>query len=496
MTSYIKIALSTIYLTLATIANAILGIFRQFFIASMLDPSQFGIWNLIRTFLGYANYSDFGANTGVLYEAPKHLGREQYEQAKEIRQQGFLFVLGISIILSFLVFSISFLPFESINNYSMIIRLSAVSILVFSLINFYNVEARIVGNFKILSMSMVIAGTVSLIFTVFVPMFIKENIVEWVAIAWLGGMFLSMIYLAANLRISALIKPNSILIRKILIVGFPLSLIPVVVILFRTADRWILTSVTSAIDFGYYAFGVTIGMFLYTIPSTLGVVLSTRLIKKYGATGNPATSSAMVTVSLLVSSYGMAFITGGVIIGIPFLLNNFLHSYLPGEDLIKIVIVANCVLFALPVTSNFLLSIERKKIVFAMLASMIVLEILLAWMFGSMYGVYGGALAILFVSLVGGVFFLISTFIVIKSNISEVILDTLKTILPFFILIAISLYIDDKVVMGVSVWEDLKMTMLYEIYYICLAVPVALLFFWLSKTANDIRNIFKAPSIT
>ena len=69
-------------------------------------------------------------------------------------------------------------------------------------------------------------------------------------------------------------------------------------------------------------------------------------------------------------------------------------------------------------------------------------------------------------------------------------------ILPFFILIAISLYIDDKVVMGVSVWEDLKMTMLYEIYYICLAVPAALLFFWLSKTANDIRNIFKAPSIT
>ena len=362
MTSHVKIALNTVYLTIATIVNAVLGVFRQFFIASMLDPSQFGIWNLIRTLLGYANYGDFGANTGVLYEAPKHSGREQYEQAKEIRQQGFLFVLGVSIVLSFFVFSISFLPFEGINNYSMIIRLSAASILIFSLINFYNVEARIVGNFKILSMSMVMAGAASLAFTVFVSIFIKENIVEWVSIAWLGGMFLSMIYLAANLRISALIKPNLILIRKILIVGFPLSLIPIVVVLFRTADRWVLTSMIPTIDFGYYAFGATIGMFLYTIPSVLGVVLSTRLIKKYGATSNPAASGTMVTVSLLVSSYGMAFITGGVIISIPFLLNNFLHSYLPGEDLIKIVIVANCTLFALPVTSNFLLSVERKKI--------------------------------------------------------------------------------------------------------------------------------------
>jgi len=66
-----KITSDTIFLTVATIFNAVFGILRQFFIADILNPAQFGTWNLIRTFLGYAHYSDFGINTGVLYEAPK-----------------------------------------------------------------------------------------------------------------------------------------------------------------------------------------------------------------------------------------------------------------------------------------------------------------------------------------------------------------------------------------------------------------------------------------
>jgi len=400
--------------------------------------------------------------------------------------------LGLSVILSFIALSISFLPFDTINNYSTIIRFFAASILVFSLNNFYNVESRIIGNFKILSISLVIAGLLSFVFTVLVAMFANNNIVDWVVVSWLGGIFISMIYLVLNLPISIFIKPNLIVIRKILTIGFTLSLIPIVIVLFRTVDRWVLANLLTAIEFGYYAFGATIGMFLYTIPGSLGMVLSTRLIKNFGATGDPKESSTMVLLSLLVSSYGMAFIAGGVIIGTSFLLNNFLHSYLPGEDLIKIVIIANCLLFSLPITSNFLLSIERKKVVFSILGIMIMLEILLSWVFASKYGAFGGAMAILFVSFIGVILFLASSLFIIKSNIYEVTSNTLRIILPFIIFIAIALYIDAKFEMGFSFWEDLKITILFEIYYVCLALPFAILFFWLSKTASTVKNTFKA----
>ena len=489
-----KIAFNTIYLISSTIINSILGFARQIFIANILGPSQFGSWNLIRVILGYTHYFDFGANTGVLYERPKYIGRGKLDEAKEIRQQGFLFVLVLSIVLTFATLLISFMPIKVINDYSTIIYFLAISIPLFSLINFYNVEARIVGNFKDLSISMIIGGFTSLIFTIIISMFVKNNVVEWVVISWLFGMFLSLIYLAVNIHISSFVRPNPKVIQKILLVGFTLSLVPIVIILFRTVDRWILTSILTSTDFGYYAFGMTIGMFLYTIPNTLGVVLSTNLIQKFGVTGDPNASNSMITVSIFLTSYLMAFISGGVVIIIPFLLNHFLNSYLPGENLIKIVIVANCALFALPIASNFLLSIQRKKIVFSLLALMIILEVLLTWVFALKYGAYGGAIAVLFVSITGSIFFLISTFMVIRPNMYVVFSNTIKAIAPFFLLVAISVYIDNKFIMVGSFWKDLETTILYEIYYVCLILPVALLFFWLSKTFDDIKLALKSVS--
>lgn len=486
-----NITFGSIYLIFSTIVNSILSLIRQFFIATILGPVQFGNWNLIRITLEYSHYLDFGSNTGVLYERSKYIGQKQHEKAIEVRQQGFCFAIIVSFILSFFSICISFVPIKIIEDISRFIYFLSISIPLFTLLNFYSVEARIIRNFKALSISMIIASSFGLIFTFLISIYISENILEWIVVSWLGGMFLSLLYLVGTIQMSFVYKLDYDVIKKILVIGFTLSLIPVVLIIFRTLDRWILTSIINSIDFGYYAFGMTVGMFLFTIPGTLGMVLSTYLIQNFGATGNPKTSNSIISVSIFLSSYLMAFIAGAIVIIIPFLLNHFLQNYISGENVIKIVVVSNCALFALPITNNFLLSIKKKNIVFSILFLMIIFEVLFVWLFASKFGVYGGAISVLLVSILGNIIFLMTTFLIVRDNIYQAIRDTVNASIPIFLLVAISAFIDNESVMVGLFWEDFKTTIFFLIYYLSISLPVASIFFWLSKTLYNIKYILK-----
>ena len=122
---------------------------------------------------------------------------------------------------------------------------------------------------------------------------------------------------------------------------------------------------------------------------------------------------------------------------------------------------------------------------------MIKLEVFLVWFLSSYFGIYGGAIAVLLTYILGNVLFLVSTFTKIRLNLFAILSNTIKTIVPFFLVVAISIFFDDNLVMKGLFWEDLQNTILFGIYYILICVPVALLFFWLSKTLDSIKIAVK-----
>ena len=63
----------------------------------------------------------------------------------------------------------------------------------------------------------------------------------------------------------------------------------------------------------------------------------------------------------------MAIISGGIYLVMPFLLTNFLEKFIDGLEIIQIIIFSNCLLFSLPITTNYLLSISKKSIVLILL---------------------------------------------------------------------------------------------------------------------------------
>ena len=140
-----------------------------------------------------------------------------------------------------------------------------------------------------------------------------------------------------------------------------------------------IVGVVSSREFGYYAFGTTIGVMLRTLPNTLALMLSTRLIQRFGKAKDPQDSSTMVLVSLWVSAYAMAFIVGGIVLILPCLLTYASPQYLPEEKVIGTLVIANSLLFSVPKTSSFLLANEKKRVLFATLCVATVAESILVF---------------------------------------------------------------------------------------------------------------------
>ena len=122
---------------------------------------------------------------------------------------------------------------------------------------------------------------------------------------------------------------------------------------------------------------------------------------------------------------------------------------------------------------------------------MIISEMFLIWILSVKFGIYGGAIAVLITSIFGNALFLASTFTKICLNLSVALLNTIKTIVPFFLLVSISIFVDHNLHMKGMFWEDLQNTILFGIYYTLLCVPVSIIFFWFSKTLYIIKHAIK-----
>ena len=67
MNSERNVLSNTTFITLGYGLSALFGLLRQAVVGINLSPIEFGVYNFIYIWLGYANYTDLGINNGSLY---------------------------------------------------------------------------------------------------------------------------------------------------------------------------------------------------------------------------------------------------------------------------------------------------------------------------------------------------------------------------------------------------------------------------------------------
>ncbi len=340
---------------------------RNFYVARFLLPASFGTWSLVNTLLYYANYADIGLNAGLILEAPKLIGQQRPQDARRVERQVYTSTLLMCGSIALAIALLSFLPIRPFGFSVGQFRIVAAAVVTLALLNYYNVIARIRDHFGLISVTVVLTAIVATVGVILANVITKNLGVSQVASMTVLGSAAAALTFGAFVRSAPAWPPDWVLLKRLIVIGLPVSLLPILFTLFLSLDRWIVAAMVPAVNMGYYGFGATLGMFLYMMPSTLAIVLFTRQIEHYGLTNDPKALEPLVFPPVQLSGYVMAFTAGAVSLALPIFIRYVLPSYTPGIRAAIYQVIGNCLLFAVPVSANFLISTGRKQGLFAAL---------------------------------------------------------------------------------------------------------------------------------
>jgi len=487
MDSFKKITHNTLYILSSNVINMILGILRTFIIAGFLTPAEYGVFNMVNIVISYINYVDIGTNAGMLYRSSELIGVGRINESKNIRKQALLFTLVLSAMVSIIAFILAQFELNIIYINRNIFLLIGVACPIILCLNYFNVEGRLLGNFRVLGLASIISGCGVLAFTIlFIKAEFETKHVELMVVAGLIGAVLSLIFLIYNLWVPIARKIDWHVVRQLIHLGIPLSLFPIAYTLFQSIDRWVIVSGVSGTEFGYYAFGTALGMMITMLPNSLGVALSSQLIQKFGKSSGPKQSSTMIFASLWVCAYLMAFISGIIIIAMPYLLNYFFQKYLPGIGTITTLAVANCILFSIPVGSGFLLAIGKLRICLILICIGTIAEGVLVFTALHFGGIEKASYALLLSDLLLSLFTVSLTISAIDRGHSRNIKRIIGLFFPFLICILIGAMINNFWSVTNILEFDAVIIVKSLILYLVVSGVVCALVAWACRISEDI----------
>jgi O-antigen/teichoic acid export membrane protein len=441
------------------------------------------------TLLNYTNYGDLGINTGLILEVPKLIGQGNIEEAERVQRQAYTATLVVSGLIALLVISIAFIPFHSGILQTASILIVASAVLVLALLNYYHVVARFQERFGLIGLSIVITAIVATAGVVILGINMQHLRVEIVALIILLGFAAGALLLGIVMRPSLAWSLNRVDLRRLIKIGLPISLLPIAFTLFQSIDRWVVAILVPTQALGYYGLGTTLGVFLYMLPNALAVVLFTRQIERFGATNDPKASEPLVSPPLLFSGYTMALLAGGVALAMPYIIHYLVPAYWLGMRAAIFQVTGNCLLFAVPVASTFLISIGQQRRVFGALAIGIIVEAGLVFVLvQTPWGIDGAALAVLISDAVYGGLVAFLALRLFGGTMRQQLCRVASCFIPFAICLPVSTFLLSVNAVNGTLWNDLSRLVVYGIVYLVICGLLYLLVAWMS-------GVLRHPSI-
>ena len=317
----------------ATAVSQICGLLRGYFSAHLLGPNIWGVWHTALLVQNYTVFVGLGVGNAMHREIPILRGKGKIEKSLKIIETSFSYNL-ITAILLFLMISLS-TYFLNINE-ELLLSLRFMSIIVFmNCINgIYNVLFKAYNRFNLLSQMSIIRGiivifTIPLIYIFSFPGFLAGQVLI---------LLFTLVYSVVNFKEKIKLKIDINILKKLIIIGFPIALISLATTLFATIDRILILNILGFEDLGFYSVA---GIFIIPVTlicNSLNSVMYPRFGEKFGSNQNERDLGKYIKIPIKEISLFAPIIVGAICIIIPTTINLFLPEYtnsiLPSQILI------------------------------------------------------------------------------------------------------------------------------------------------------------------
>lgn len=334
-----------------------IGMLSGFWIAHLLGPEDFGIWNAVSLVLVYGAYFEFGVLSTMGRDIPFYFGQGDMDQAAILEGTARIVAIFGAFLAAFFVIVVSFFsgPFTKM---ALGLQCMAVVLILQQIYTYHRTVLRSHNFFKELSQQQVLAAIASAAFAIF---FVISWGLEGRLIAAIFAQTVIILYAvrrnpwpAAKFQFSA-IWPMIRVGMSIAIGGFIISLL-------TTIDRFMVITFLGEEQLGYLGLALLLTNVISLIPSMATQVLYPRITYRFGSSGKDiqALREFVVTPPLILSAF-LPIVIGIVYFLLPLLITLLLPAYKPGISAAQIVVVGIFFLGIVGVTDSFLVTIGKLK---------------------------------------------------------------------------------------------------------------------------------------
>ena len=470
-----------------------IGLIAGFWIARLLGPEDFGVWNAVSLVLAYGAYLELGVLSAMGRDLPFCLGQGDIEKAATIEGAARRTIIFGAIVAALFVIAFSLLPIHSSKMAFGLQAMAAVLILQ-QVYTYHRILLRSYNQFRELSRQQVLFALIN-----------AGLAVVFVVFFGLDGRLIAAILAQALIVLYALRKNpwrpipqfDSSFTWSLIRVGLPILISGFVLSLLATIDRLMVITFLGEKQLGYFGLALLLTNLVSLVPAMASQVLFPRITNPYGSSGKnvEALRSFILTPPKILSTL-LPVLIGSLYFSLPLVIRVLLPAYIPGITAARIVIVGIFFFGILGSTDNFLVTTGKLKQYAFFGCVALLLNIVLDYLFIRLgYGIngiaFGGTLITYFFYSCIVIGYALSHFTKLRGDWARYFL---RIWLPFIYMLVLLWFVDMAV--NHMVPSDSNIELLYSsfaklLFYILCCVPLIYLTFRELKLDFSISRLFR-----
>lgn len=304
----------------------LLGAVTAFLRPLLLSPEQFGVFSLLRTFPLYAQSLHFGARTGLRYLIPLYESRGQTSEIAVLKGTVLKASITANVVMAAIMVAVA-ADADMMAEMRVGLVLTAVFALVSCYSDHYVSELKGHQRFKIVGISNYVSAVVLLAASV--PLMLWYGLYG----ALLAQIVTTLVLIGWFLR-KRIAGPrpgfNWGMLKIAAVMGLPTLLFNAVLLMIRTADRFIISQTIGFENLGYYALGTMVIGYLLDIPGATREVMEGQLFQKLDAHSQAEAFRRYAQQPMVRMSFTMPWVIGPVYLALPVVIDQILPHYRQG----------------------------------------------------------------------------------------------------------------------------------------------------------------------
>lgn len=387
-----KLVRDASFTTISRYLTKFIALLRGFWVAKLLDPSLYGYFSGLSLVLLYNSQVHLGILHGLNRNLSLAKGAEQEAEYCDLVNNGVTAIVLLSLLFGGVILVSSFMEIAINNELKWGLRVYAALSVLFHFEYIIHSLLRVHHRFKEIMYSKLLFS-----FTNIVSVIILTYLFGFygVLISFLISLILQNIYLSSVVKINFRFSIDFTVIKKMLIVGAPISFAYLIDVILNSADRLMIASFLSSRDLGFYGIALTFSSeMILLLPNTISYVVYPRILEQYGKFQNYPSLVGLFHSSTHVISVLVSVLIGVIYVVVEYFLAYLLPRYIESLPVVRVLVFSTYFISINQIAVRVLITTNKTKalIFFQMIA--IIINIFLNYiMIINGYGIVGVSVA-------------------------------------------------------------------------------------------------------